>query len=87
MASPSSKPPPSVGKITLDVYDPELWNLLAAEASERGIPVSLIVHRAVKTHAVKWERLVQWKREQDERDPELVEIHRFLGEQDSQPAR
>jgi hypothetical protein len=78
------KIPPVQGQITLDVYDRELWDALAAEATAREIPLAFLVHRVLDTYAKRSARLIQWRKEQDSRDPDLVEIQRFLADVDTE---
>lgn len=73
-------PPEVVGQITLDVYDRDLWNALSVDAAEREVPLALYVHVMLRHMASRNERIVAWRREQDARDPDLVEIRRFLDE-------
>lgn len=79
-------PPEVVGQITLDVYDQDLWNGLAVGASEREVSLALYVHVMLRHVAARSERIVAWRREQDARDPDLVEIRRFLDEFDESKA-
>lgn len=81
-------PPPPLGELTLTYYDNSVWSDARDCAAEWQIDLGLYVEYALKHYyraKLHKMRLARWRHEQDEKDPDLQAIKKFLNEHDPQP--
>ncbi len=74
----------AVGEIALKVYDRGVWNDLAHLARDYDFPMDLMVHYFIVRCLSKDMGYVRWRREQEERDPDMRAIREFLESQDEE---